>query len=173
MLLNTDNFNKFNSQTFSLDISKCPMVSDYVQSVSVPGLTLGEAIAGTPFSDRKEPGDKIIFSVLSLTVILDEELKVWKEVYDWINGLGFPESFSQYKNFNPNAKTILSPAEAFSDASLLLYTSQQKPFMKLKFYDLFPIALGDIPLSFGETGDEFLSVVMDFQYRSYEVELID
>ena len=66
MLLNTDNFNKFNNQTFNLAINKCPTVSEYVSSVSVPGLTLGEAIADTPFVSRKEPGDKIIFSVLPL-----------------------------------------------------------------------------------------------------------
>lgn len=172
MLLNTDNFNKFNNQSFNLTINKCPTVSDYVSSVSVPGLTLGEAMADTPFITRKEPGDKIVFSVLSVTCILDENLAVWKEVYDWIAGLGFPENFQQYKSFNRNIQTLLPPEETFSDATLVLYNNQQKPIMNLKFYDMFPIALGDIPLSTQETGDETLSIVMDFQYRSYGVEII-
>ena len=172
MLFNTDNFNKFNSQSFNLDMNKCPLVSEYCSSVSIPGLTLGEAIVGTPFTDRKEPGDKIIFSVLSITSILDEDLKVWKEVYDWITGLGFPENFGQYKSFNPNRRVLLSPEDTFSDAILTVYNNQQKPKLRLKFFDMFPIALGDIPLSTQETGDEALSVVMDFQYRSYAVETL-
>ena len=171
MLLTTDNFNKFNSQSFSLTMEKCPAVSDMVQSISVPGLTMGEVNSDTPFSTRKEPGDKIIYSVMSITVLLDEELKAWKEVFDWINGLGFPESYQQYRKFAASAK-MLTTTESFSDAILSLYNNQQKAFARLHFNDLFPIALGDIPLATVESSDDFPVVTMDFQYRSYGVELI-
>lgn len=172
MLSNTDNFNRFNQHSFSLSIPKMPSIAEYAQAVSIPGLTLGEAITGTPFTDRKEPGDKIIFSVLSVTAVVDEELKLWKEGFDWISALGFPESYSQYGRLNADVPR-LSGDDAFSDAILSIYDNQQKPILRINFYDLFPIALGDIPLSVNDTSDESPSLVLDFQYRSYGVELIN
>lgn len=171
MLTNTDNFNRFNQHSFTLAIPKLPSITDYAQACSIPGLTLGEAITGTPFVDRKEPGDKIIFSVMSVTAVVDEDLKLWKECFNWISALGFPESYSQYGRLAADTPR-LSGDDAFSDGVLTIYNNQQSPTLRIKLHDMFPIALGDIPLATNDSSDESTSLVIDLQYRSYEIEEI-
>lgn len=173
MALNVDfeNPNYLSNQSFQLSILKCPSLSPFVQGVSLPGMTFGEALLGTPFADRKEPGDKIIFSVLSVSFLVDEEMKAWMEVYDWIRGLGFPESFGQYRSFAQGRQ--LTGDDVYSDGSLLLYNNQGAPIYEAVFKDLFPIALGDIPFSSLETGDEPTATTADFQYTGYEIKKID
>jgi len=56
--VSTQNPNYLNTQTFSFSTNTCPSLTDYVQSVSIPGVTLGEAAVETPFVKRPEPGDK-------------------------------------------------------------------------------------------------------------------
>ena len=156
---------------YKRQILKCPSLSPFVQGVSLPGLTFGEALLGTPFADRKEPGDKIIFSVLSVSFLVDEEMKTWMEIYEWIRGLGFPESFDQYRSFAQGRK--LTGTDVYSDGSLMIYNNQGAPIYEAVFRDLFPIALGDIPLSSLETGDEPTAATADFQYTTYEIKKIE
>ena len=73
-----------NTQSFQIDIPLAPSVSEWVQSVSVPGITLGEANIETPFVRQPEPGDKLIFSPLSFSFIVDEEMKNWTEMFNWM-----------------------------------------------------------------------------------------
>ena len=173
MALNVDfeNLNYLSNQSFQLSIVKFPSLNPFVQGVSLTGLTFGVAILGTPFADRKEPGDKIIFSVLSVSFLVDEEMKTWMEIYEWIRGLGFPENFGQYRSFSQGRK--LTGTDVYSDGSLLLYNNQGAPIYEAVFKDLFPIALGDIPFSSLETGDEPSATTADFQYTGYEIKKID
>ena len=39
------------------------------------------------------PGDKLAFSLLSFSI--DEDMKNFKEIYDWLIGLGYPDNFER------------------------------------------------------------------------------
>ena len=166
--LNTNiiNPNTLQTNSFELVISKAPTLSRFVQSVSVPGVTMGEATIGTPFADRRAPGDKIIYSVLSLSFLPDEDFKCWKEVYEWITALGFPVNFQQYGAYSAERQG-LTVKDPFSDAVLIINDNQSKPKLRLDFNSLFPIALGDIPFSTSDTGADPVPVTADFQYTYY------
>ena len=169
MDVDTQNVNYLNTQNFSFSTNMCPSLEDYVQSVSIPGVTLGEAVVETPFIKRPEPGDKLIFSVLSIGFLVDEEMKNWKEVYNWLLALGFPDNFQQYGNFT-NARRLELGKSVFSDLVLIVYNNQNTPVLKFTFKDAFPIAVGDIPLSSTETASIAPLTTADFMFRSYSVE---
>ena len=38
------------------------------------------------------PGDKINYSTLDISFLVDENLNNYKELHDWISGLGFPSN---------------------------------------------------------------------------------
>lgn len=170
MDVSTQNPNYLNTQTFSFSTNTCPSLTDYVQSVSIPGVTLGEAAVETPFVKRPEPGDKLIYSVLSVGFLVDEEMKNWLEIYNWLTALGFPDNFQQYGNFT-NAKR-LALTDVFSDLILLIYNNQSTPILKFTFKDAFPIAVGDLPLSSAETGSVAPLSTADFMYRSYDIKTL-
>ena len=168
MDLNTDNVNLLNTQTFNFSINMCPKLTEYVQSVSIPGVTLGEAGAETPFVRIPEPGDKLTYSVLGVSFLVDEELKNWLEIFDWMTSLGFPDNFQQYGNI-PAAKR-LSGGQTRSDMILIIYNNQSTPILKVTFKDAFPIAVGDIPLTASDTTSEAPVATADFMYRTYTIE---
>lgn len=170
MDLNSDNVNLLNTQTFNFSINLCPKLTSYVQSVSVPGVTLGEAGVETPFVRVPEPGDKLTYSVLGVSFLVDEEMKNWLEIFDWMTSLGFPDNFRQYGNI-PSARRM-NPDQVRSDMVLIIYSNQSLPILKVTFKDAFPIAVGDIPLTSTDTSNEAAIATADFMYSTYTVESI-
>ena len=170
MRLNTDiqNPNYLNTQTFQFNIPKCPSMASFVQTVTLPPISFGEVIAATPFVDRKEAGDKIIYSALTVSFALDEDMLTWLEVYDWIRGVGFPQSYSEYRNF-PQRGVKLVGDEVYCDGKLLIYNNQSKPMYEVTFINMFPLALGDIPFSPTEASDEVITTTAAFQFTDYTI----
>ena len=42
------------------------------------------------------PGDKVTYSSLDVSFLVDENLNNYKEIHDWITGLGFPQDHKQF-----------------------------------------------------------------------------
>ncbi len=59
---------------FRFKILKIPNVEFFVQSVNIPGITLGEATQTTPLKDIPIPGDKLNYASLDLSFLVDENL---------------------------------------------------------------------------------------------------
>jgi len=163
--------NFMNTQSFQIDIPLAPSVNEWVQSVSVPGITLGEANIETPFVRQPEPGDKLIFSPLSFSFIVDEEMKNWTEMFNWMMALGFPENLQQY-GVMPHSVNRVSDLQVTCDINLLVFNNQTKPILKFKLFGCFPIALGDMPLNVAGTDSETPICTGDLMYRNYVVETI-
>jgi len=163
--------NLMNTQVFQLAIPYTPSVNEYVQSVSLPGVTLGEAFMETPLIKSPEPGDKLIYSPLAITFLVDEGLKNWKELYDWLKSLGFPTDMTQY-GVLPHLLNRVDDDRVVCDITMLIYNNQTQPILKTVFFDCFPISIGDIPLNVADTGSQPTICTADFMYRSYEVTTI-
>ena len=48
-------------------------------------------------SDMFVTGDKLTFETLNITFLVDEELQNYRELWDWIVGMGSPVSHSQWE----------------------------------------------------------------------------
>jgi|TARA_B100001094_G_scaffold16713_1_gene14410 hypothetical protein len=160
-----------NTQSFQIDIPLAPSVNEWVQSVSLPGITLGEASLENPFIRQPEPGDKLIFSPLSFSFIVDEQMKNFIEMFNWMNALGFPENLQQY-GVMPHQVNRVSDKQVSCDITVLVYNNQTKPILKFTMFGCFPIALGDMPLNVAGTDSETPICTGDIMYRNYVIESI-
>ena len=78
---------------FRFKIAKLPQVEFFIQTVNLPGITLGEiSDVPTPLYDYPMPGDKITYQSLDISFLVDENLNNYKELHDWLSGLGFGKS---------------------------------------------------------------------------------
>ena len=161
-----------NTQSFQIDIPLAPSVNEWIQSVSLPGLTLGEASIENPFIRQPEPGDKLIFSPLSFSFIVDEQMKNFIEMYNWMTALGFPENLQQY-GVMPRQVNRVSDKDVTCDITILVYNNQTKPILKFTMFGCFPIALGDMPLNSAGTDSETPVCTGDIMYRNYLIEPIN
>jgi hypothetical protein len=155
----TQNLNKLYSANFKFEITRAPVFSEFAQSVTVPSITLGEAVQGTPLIDVPIPGDKLIYGELSVDFIVDEEIRGWMEIHKWMRSAGFPESTEEYEKL------------IYCDATLVLLSNIGNPLIKVTFYDCYPTSIGDISLNTQTSSDTVISNA-SFRFRSYDIEPI-
>ncbi len=149
---------------FRFQIQKLPHVNYFCTAASIPDMSLGRIDTVTnPFNKLPIAGDKMEFSDLSLKFRVDEDMKNYREIVDWMTGLGFPDNYEQRK--------LLT--EPYSDASLIIMTSQYQPNIEVKFIDLYPTNISSLEFDISQSDIEYLTGDVTFTYRSYQITSID
>ena len=110
-------------------------------------------------------GDEVAFEELSIKFIVDENMKNWLSIYDWIIGLGFPteEGQAKYKKLSENS-------ELTADATLTVLTSNMNPHINFHFKNCFPLNLSSIAFDSGGTDIDYVTADVSFRYDVYTVE---
>jgi len=178
-----------------INFDRLPLITWFCTNANIPGVTLGEAQYPTPMSDMPLSGDKLTFDTLNIQFIVDEELRNYRELWEWIVGIGFPKSHSQWSNvlskskFNevlpgasrqtidsgpidPGIRDKPAPAETaiYSDATMIFFNSKNIPKVNIYFKDIFPISLGGLEFM-QDAGDiEYLKIDASFRFMYYEFE---
>jgi len=73
---------------FKFVIKKTPHINYFIQSVSLPDITLGDTYVPTPFTRIPIAGDHIEYGDLIFTFKVDESMKNYRELYNWITAIG-------------------------------------------------------------------------------------
>jgi len=170
---NPTNPNVLQPNKFILNFARAPSMQYFCQSVSIPGIALSEVPQNTPFVDVYVPGEKAIYDMLSVTFLIDEELKAWTEMHDWIRAMTFPTNFDEYKNLgrlNRIASATQSPKPQYSDASITVLSSSNTPYFKFKFYDCFPTSVSQFILSATDSPDTTMSADATFRFSYFDIE---
>jgi hypothetical protein len=170
---NPTNPNVLQPNKFILNFARAPSMQYFCQSVSIPGIALSEVPQNTPFVDVYVPGEKAIYDMLSVTFLIDEELKAWTEMHDWIRAMTFPTNFDEYKNLgrlNRIANATQSPKPQYSDASITVLSSSNTPYFKFKFYDCFPTSVSQFILSATDSPDTTMSADATFRFSYFDIE---
>lgn len=155
---------------FKFTISKTPGVNYFVQSVNIPSVTLGNAEVANPFRRIPFAGDQLEYGDLVITFRVDEELKNYRELYDWIVALGFPESFDQYKSLADVPQT--TGAGLYSDASLIVLSSAMNPLMEVSFKNIYPYALTDLQFNTQLLDVQYIDVMANFRFQNLNIKYL-
>ena len=169
-----------------LAFNRVPKTTWFCTSANVPGITLGEAMFPTPMSDMFVTGDKLTFETLNITFLVDEELQNYRELWDWLVGMGSPVSHSQWEttlakgdgairtfstpDADPRTKSTYEESNLYSDATLIVYSSKNQPKVEVKFKNMFPTSLSSLEYSQEATDVEYFKASATFRYLYYEFE---
>ena len=169
---NPTNPNPLQPNKFLLTFSRLPNIQYFCQSVSVPGISLSEAIITNPFVDIYSPGEKAIYDLLNVTFIVDEEMKSWIEVHDWIRAMTFPVEFAEYRELPKLNKVAGANPKMpqFSDASITIFSSSMKPYYRIKYYEAFPTTLSTFILNAQDGPDTIITADATFRYSYFDIE---
>lgn len=151
-----ENLNKLYPTNFRFDCARAPYFSHNVQAIQLPSLTLGEATQNTPLIDVPIPGDKIVYGELSVDFIVDEELRGWMEIHNWIRSSGFPDSTDQYND------------QVYADGQLTILSNTSNGIVRVSFFDMYPTSLSDVALTM-QASTETVIGSASFRFRSYDV----
>ena len=159
---------------FKFQIHNIPNVSYFCQAANIPEMNLPPAVQTTPFVDIPHPGDKLDFGVLMIRFLIQEDMKNYKELYNWLIGLGFPEDHQQFTDYGKSQEYRFPDVNkkdfSASDASLFLLDSNNNPITEIVFRDAFPVSLQglDFEISSGQT--DYMVAVAMFRYKDYIIE---
>lgn len=157
-----DNVSTLQGNKFILSFPKLPFLNFFCQDAGIPGLSTSPVPVPTPFSDTFRHGDKMVFEPLTVNIIVDEDLRVWEEMFLWLTGLTHPENFEEYirsKNYAYKGKEAL-----YQDAVLTTNTNANNPNIRFHFTACHPISIGTLNLSSKAEPTEPLILPVTFRY---------
>jgi hypothetical protein len=166
---------------FKFQVHNIPNVAYFCQSANIPDMTLGFATVNTPLVDYSEPGEKLQFGELNIRFLIQENLQNYLELYNWLRGLGFPESHNEYKefiekqNYRQPSSVQLTKMRALlekSDASLFILDSNNNPKTRVVFQDAFPVALSGMDFDISTGNTDYFQALATFRYKQFIVEAI-
>jgi hypothetical protein len=157
----TQNMNFLSPVGFRLVLKNTPNVEFFCQSATLPSVSLSEAVQNTPLVMIYRPGDKLTYEPFSLRFKLDENMTNYREIYNWMLGLGHPSSLNQYKNLS----------EKTTDASVVILSSNNNPLASFNFTEVFPVSLSGLTFDVTQTDIEYLEAEVSFRYRDFSLEI--
>lgn len=154
------NVNYLAATNFRGSIQRLPETTFQLQKTNIPGINGSEVIVPTKLNPIKETYDKLDYTHLNWTFLVDENMKNYTEIFNWIYGIGFPQDHSQYKNLE--LRNLLK-----SDISVIILNNSRNPIKEFIFHDAFPVALSD--LMFDTTTQYFqtLEATVVFTYNYF------
>ena len=171
-----------------LAFNRLPKTTWFCTAANIPGISLGEASYPTPMLDTFVTGDKLTFETLNITFIVDEELQNYRELWDWMVGIGAPKSHDQWtavlsegdgavrqfgaNDKDPRTKLTYEESNLYSDATLIVYNSKNMAKVNVQFKNMFPTSLSALEYSQELTDVEYFHATATFRYLYYEFETV-
>ena len=172
---------------FRFKMTKLPTVEFFVQSANIPGITLGDTTLPTPLKDISMPGDKLTYQTLEVSFLVDENLNNYKEIHDWMTGIGFPQDHKQFADVlatgsdrfsGSTASTAavgsgkpapLSEGGIYSDATLIVLNNKNIAKTEIRFQNVYPTSLGSLSYDIKASDVDYLQVSASFNYMYYDI----
>mgnify|MGYP001434682181 FL=1 len=167
------NRNFLSPAAFQFNITKVPKVSFFCSSASIPSISLETNTQPSYLKDIDVPGEKLNYENLTLRFLVDEDLKNYMAIHNWMTGLGFPESTKDFKDEITKPDTSIDMNQQYSDGSLSIQNSNFRTNAIVKFKDLFPISLTSLEFDTGVTDIQYFTAEASFKYLVYNIVAAD
>ena len=152
---------------FRFVLSRSPEINYFVQSVTIPELSIGTAVMTPPFNRIPYPGDRAEYGTLSIVFKVDELMVNYLHIHDWIIALAKQDSFQQYADLKNNAAG--ANIGIFSDATLVVMSSAMNPKKQITFHNIFPISLSSLTFDSTLADVQYLQATAEFALQNYEI----
>ena len=163
------NRNFLSGVAFKFNLAKFPKVDFFSNSARIPELSLELAQQASYLKNIAVPGERLTYGDFTLRFLVDENMENYKSVYDWLTGLGFPETTKEFADIIKDSDGQTDPKEAFCDGTLRILNSNYREVAKVKFSDLFPISLTSLDFDATNTDVQFFTAEATFKYTLYKL----
>jgi hypothetical protein len=155
--------NFFSPLEFVVSIKRLPNVQFFTQRAPIPGISTSPIQQPTRFNPVFRSGDNISYSNLDLAFIIDEDMKNYLEIFEWIVGSNFPENHDQFRRIQDSADGL------FSDISVLVMNSKKNSNIEILYKNCFPVSLSDVQLDTTQSDVVYPEAVATFQYDTFSI----
>tara|TARA_B100000575_G_scaffold55370_1_gene41608 strand:+ start:157 stop:693 length:537 start_codon:yes stop_codon:yes gene_type:complete len=163
------NRNFLTGVAFKFNLTKFPKVDFFSNSARIPELNLELTRQPSYLKNIDVPGERLTYGDLTLRFLVDENMENYLSVYNWLTGLGFPETTKEFKELTTDKDGQKDPKEAFCDGSLRILNSNYREVGKVKFLDLFPTSLTSLDFDATNTDIQYFTAEATFKYTIYKL----
>ncbi len=148
----TSNKNLLSLTGFKLQISGADYVNTeyFAVSATLPSINLPEIELSYRNQHGFLPGEKIQYDPINIRIAVDEELKVYDELFQWIIN-------------NAKSKTL-----DVREMSLIFLTSHNNVSRIMRFTNAFPTSIGSVEFNTQMSDVEYAYVDVSFRYDRFE-----
>lgn len=154
------NRNKLTTNRFLFILTRAPYLTYFCQRVNLPSIGFGTSIQSNPTSiEIKRPGTRLVYEDLQVGFIVDEEMKNWLEIHNWMTKIGTYDTVNDYLTENQKISTAL----------IYILSASYKPLLTVEFYDIYPTFLTSIDFDVTSPDTEFVVSTATFSYTHYKI----
>ena len=173
---------------FKVFLPLFPTTEWFVVRANIPGVSLGQAVQTTPMIDMPIIGDKLTYDDFYVTFLVDEELKNYTEMHDWLINCAAPEKRSQFQGKarpdgipqRPQTEIMdlllgnvkQSDRDLYSNLDLFIMSSKNNPLVKIQMVEAFPISLTNIEYSHQESDVTYAECTATFAFSYFTISTI-
>ena len=163
------NRNFLSGVAFKFNLTKFPKVDFFSNSARIPELNLELTRQPSYLKNIDVPGERLTFGDLTLKFLVDENMENYISVYNWLKGLGFPETTKEFKDLTTDKDGQRDSKEAFCDGTLRILNSNYREVAQVKFKDLFPTSLTSLDFDATNTDVQYFTAEATFKYTIYNL----
>lgn len=156
-----DNKNDLTTNKFLLTIPRLPTVTYFCQRANLPSISFGTSQQSTPtaLGPINRPGTRQTYEDLQVGFIVDEDMKNWIELYEWITSLGT----------NLGTTEVLKEDQKVSSAALYILNSSYNINITVTFHNMFPVLLSGLDFDVSVQDIDPVIATAAFQYTHYTI----
>ena len=154
---------------FLFNLTKEPKVSFFCTRASIPYIFFETTQQPSYLKDIDVPGDRLDYENLSVRFLVDEDLKNYMAVHNWLTGLGFPETTQDFKTETTAPDTSRDLNLQYSDGSLTIQNSNFRTCAIVRYKDMFPTSLTSLEFDTGVSDIQYFTAEANFKYLVYNI----
>jgi hypothetical protein len=137
-----------------MDIHRLPNTTYFLQTALLPTVTLEGGIFPTAQRDVPVPGHKLEFDTLTVTFLLDEDLKGYADIYHWMVEIAVEKDYPSM----------------LSDINLHFLTGQMNVSRTVTFVGAYPVSITEISVNSDDSDavQVVCSAIFNYQYFKFD-----
>lgn len=163
------NRNFLSPLNFKFQLKRAPHVNFFVQSINIPGLSLPDVDVSSPVIRVPYPGEHLNYEELLLSFRVDEDLKNYMELHEWLRSIG-KRSYAEYKAVAGG--NSVSDTGIYSDISLIILTSNKNANYEVVFKSAYPNSVSSINFVTTAEDVDYIEASASFRYVDYDIKKV-
>lgn len=150
--------------SFKVAIDRLPNIEFFTQKFTSPSISMSPVEQLSPLHRMYQTGDRLEYSEFELSFVVDENMNNYREILNWMEGLGSPENSDQFKNLKD------SKYGTVSDITVIVENSARNNNLKFTFSDCFPISISGVNLDVTNSDVFYPEASVSVRYTNMKVE---
>ena len=116
-------------------------------------------------------GDTVTYENFDMTFLVDEKLENYRQLYDWMINIGFPDNHSQFRREDRRDQSGFQRGgdrELYDDLMITVLSSKNNPIVRVRLYEAWPVQLSGLEYTQTGTDTEYLTCDVSWAYQTYD-----